>query len=333
MVWDVATGKLSRQLGLGGLRFASILTFSPDGRLLVCGDVQGPVTVWDLDTGRARAEIKGQAGFLMAFGGMTAISPDGTLLAGLAHGRNDSIVLMDPATATELRRIGLQHRGSMRRIFFSPDSRTLVASDDEIHVWESATGHERYSFPVAPIIALSGDGRLLVGGNFEGRIDVWDLATGRKVVGFAGQESGIDSLAFSADGGRLVSTSKDQTMLVWDVPALVKQKSSPRLRRQELVALWADLADEDAFRAYRAQRRLLASPRQAVDYLKDRLRRVGRPDKITSPEEVRVWRAVELLERIGTLDARRVLRAIAGLVPQGRLMWEAQAALDRLDKR
>jgi WD40 repeat protein len=333
LVWDVATGKVRRQFNLGGQHFHAPRCFSADGRLLVSGDSQGPVTVWDLDTGRLRAEVKGQAGFVLAFGGLTAISPDGTLLAAPYGGRNDSIVLMDPATGTEVRRIGLWRGGHFWQLLFSADGRTLVASDEDVHVWEAVTGEERCSFPGARRIALSGDGRLLATGEAYGTIDLWNIVTGRKVIRFAGQDSGIENLAFSADGRRLVSTSVDQTIVVWAIPASVEDRAATRLSGRELAGLWTDLADEDAFRANRAQRRLLTSPGQAVNYLKDRLRPVGRPDEIASAEQVRVWRAVELLEHIRTPDARRVLRALAGPAPQGRLPREAAAALDRLEKR
>src|SRR5262249_19504944 len=54
---------------------------------------------------------------------------------------------------------------------------------------------------------------------------------------------------------------------------------------------------------------------------------------ITSPETLRRLRAVEVLEHIGTQEARQVLRALAGGTPDARLTREAQAVLDRLARR
>ena len=44
-------------------------------------------------------------------------------------------------------------------------------------------------------------------------------------------------------------------------------------------------------------------------------------------------RAVEVLERVETEEARRVLEAMAKGVPEARLTREAKAALSRLEKQ
>jgi hypothetical protein len=54
---------------------------------------------------------------------------------------------------------------------------------------------------------------------------------------------------------------------------------------------------------------------------------------VTSPGAVRAIRAAEVLEHIGTAEARRLLRALAGGDPAARLTREAKASLERLDRR
>jgi HEAT repeat protein len=54
---------------------------------------------------------------------------------------------------------------------------------------------------------------------------------------------------------------------------------------------------------------------------------------VTSPETLQVVRAVEALERIGTPDARQLLETLAKVASQGRLVQEAKAALERLNRR
>ena len=49
-------------------------------------------------------------------------------------------------------------------------------------------------------------------------------------------------------------------------------------------------------------------------------------------DQFRVPRGVEVLERIGTREARRVLEAMARGMPESRLTGEAKAALARLEK-
>jgi hypothetical protein len=55
-------------------------------------------------------------------------------------------------------------------------------------------------------------------------------------------------------------------------------------------------------------------------------------DKVEGMDQVRVRRGVEVLERIGTREAQRVLEAMAKGMPESRLTGEAKAALARLEK-
>jgi hypothetical protein len=55
-------------------------------------------------------------------------------------------------------------------------------------------------------------------------------------------------------------------------------------------------------------------------------------DKLEGLDRFRVQRGVEVLERIGTREAQRVLEAMAEGIPESRLTGEAKAALARLEK-
>lgn len=71
---------------------------------------------------------------------------------------------------------------------------------------------------VTPVAFHHARGRLARGW-LDGRIEVWDIATGRRSAqarhGFA-----VRALAFSVDGRHLVSSDDDGTVLVWDLAAL-----------------------------------------------------------------------------------------------------------------
>jgi hypothetical protein len=57
------------------------------------------------------------------------------------------------------------------------------------------------------------------------------------------------------------------------------------------------------------------------------------PALLHSPEGLRQVRAVEALERAGSVEARDLLKRLAGGVEGARLTREARAALDRLAGR
>src|SRR5262249_31949247 len=52
-----------------------------------------------------------------------------------------------------------------------------------------------------------------------------------------------------------------------------------------------------------------------------------------STEQLRVLRALEVLEHIGTSQAQQVLKGVAGGTPESRLSQEAKASLERLENR
>jgi hypothetical protein len=56
-------------------------------------------------------------------------------------------------------------------------------------------------------------------------------------------------------------------------------------------------------------------------------------DGVTTPARLRSLRAIEVLERLGTAEARKVLADLAGGIPEAFRTQEAKAALDRLAGR
>jgi hypothetical protein len=52
-----------------------------------------------------------------------------------------------------------------------------------------------------------------------------------------------------------------------------------------------------------------------------------------SPERLHRWRALEILEHMGSPDAQQVLKSLAKGAPKAALTLEAQRALDSLAKR
>ncbi len=197
-------------------------------------------------------------------------------------------------------------------------------------------------------VAFSPDGRTLAWGGTLRQPGIWlyEVASGKLRHRLAGHMNAVYSLSFTADGKTLVSGGSDTTGLVWDLTGrleLDKGKGKP-LTTDELKRCWADLAGDNAERAYQAIRRLAADPASA-GYLLNALppvkaagdREVDRPsDKeewSESPARLREARAIETLELAGTADARRTLQAWAGGASGVWLTRDARDALARLDKR
>ncbi|HJT78135.1 MAG TPA: WD40 repeat domain-containing protein, partial [Gemmataceae bacterium] len=400
---DAATGKKLLTFE-GAPGWVDSLVFTPDGKRVIgtaWGD--GPIRVWDPATGKELAAL----GRLTQGGGAKclALAPDGKLLA--TGGMDKVIRLWDIAAHKEVGRLTGQE-GSLWALAFSPDGREIAGvtatgkfnfvangTDPAIRVWDVATGRivRTLKGPAAGSwsVAWSPDGRVLATGGEDGVIRLWELMTGRERARLTGHEGPVSALAFTPSGARLISGSSDTTALVWDVVGLGRP-SRPQAA-DELPALWADLAGDDAARAFHAVAALAAAPDHAVPLLNEKLRPAIAPEpkrltrlvaeldnddfgvreratrelegvtELAAPAlhaaleknpsaELRrraerllerltetprdQWpalRAIEVLERAGTPQARHVLEGLAEGAPKARLTREAKASLERLARR
>src|SRR5205823_3023971 len=99
-----------------------------------------------------------------------------------------------------------------------------------------------------------------------------------EVAELAGGEGQVSALAFSRDGRLLASGSHNSTVLVWRVPEVARPApAAPDGKARE--RLWAELADKDAAKAYRAVLALAARPAEAVPLVRAKLKPRPGPDE------------------------------------------------------
>jgi hypothetical protein len=121
-------------------------------------------------------------------------------------------------------------------------------------------------------LAFSPDGRLLAAA-CANDVRVWDMA-GKPLGVFRGHEEAVTDLTFAADGRTLATASADGTALIWDIRYLQRAPVTVAERSAE-ETLWADLAAEDAARAFRAMTQLRDRPTAALKLLGARLSAAG----------------------------------------------------------
>lgn len=213
-VYDPATGKELYRL-TGPAELMTLVRFSPDGKKVGTGGVQGTVRLWDVNTKKELHQFNGLAGAVNAL----AFSGDGKHLA---SGSGESKLLVWDVASAKMEGRFDGHRGGVVGLGLSKDGKVLTsagARDGEIRLCDVA-GKDKTRVLVGPpdvlnAAALSPDGKTLALGGVQGSVFLWDLTKGseREPDGHRGR---VHFLAFSGDGRRVVSAGGEGSFWVWD---------------------------------------------------------------------------------------------------------------------
>lgn len=199
----------------GKERRLDVLAYSPDGKLLAAGGIDGSVRLFSPTTGREVKRLSGHQGFVEAL----AFSPDGRLLA--SGGEDRRLLLHDVGTGSLLRAIR-PGRVGIDQLAFMPGGASLVSSGarHNLEVWDAATGANLRSLTEHPervlAMALSPDGRYVATSSDDNSLHLWDAATGRRLFTKEaphGRGTYILDLAFSVDGGTLIARDRNNGLL------------------------------------------------------------------------------------------------------------------------
>jgi RNA polymerase sigma factor (sigma-70 family) len=308
--WDVATGN-ERRSTRNGLWDGQERATSPDGRTLASG-----TSLHEIATGGLRLRLTGHTNDVCA----VAFAPEGRTLA--SGSMDGTARLWDLPSGKEVARFGEEvpqfaGRGWVLAVAFSPDGRTLVSGglDKTARLWDVSriTGRRREPAERSPA-DLEADWKDLAG----------DAAAGYAALGRLVSSPGR-AVAFL--GKRLRSAKPVDTKRIGRHIADLDDGRF-EVREQATNELQA-LGD----RAAPALRKALAggpSPeaKRRLEELLDRLDGAG-----PSAETVRQIRAVEALESIGSVEARRLLDQLAAGPADARLTQEVRAAAGRLAGR
>ena len=232
LAWDLATGRLIKEVLSSSVRQSDALALSDDGRLLAHAEYSGLIIVWDLKDPK---------------GGGAWLQPDVRTIQSEAPQmrlafRNDSDQLMAVTDGLTVRYITLRSNGDkldergMTEVFRAvPEARidSVALSADGAHVvvgdaqgratvwrlqesWSVVLGVDRMNF--------SPSGRFLLGRSYEG-FDLFDMSNVSRVRSFPRDGSGRGPFALSPDGNMVaIRSEEDDSIDVYESHTGVKRQ-------------------------------------------------------------------------------------------------------------
>ena len=269
-IWDVATRTEIGRLE-GHTWGVNSVVFSSDGKTLASGSHDNTVRIWDVETQTEIGRLEGSPPFLRV-----SFSPDGQTIAGMwSTWSGDNVPLgyhvrlWDVETQTRTRRYNFfehsvfehtiwevlwvvaaqaenihtileGHPGTVESVAFSPDGKTIAATDDPpefqgsyfLRMWDVATRTEidtfepwgRRSFGNKNV-SFSPDGKTILSRCEQSVICLRDAATFTEIRRLEIRSSWAKIAVFSPDGHTLATADHDYwgseygrgTVYLWDV--------------------------------------------------------------------------------------------------------------------
>jgi WD40 repeat protein len=198
------------------------VTFSPDGKLVASGSSDRTVRVWDIEkcwNTRDPFDHDGHKGAVTAI----AFSSDSKLVV---SGSDDGTVCVWDVVTGQVIAGPYDsdgHESTVQSVAFLPDDKYVISCslDGVIWIWSLQVGF----LPLGPYksrgsgvcsIASSPNGKTIAFGS-KNVIHMWDVEMDQPIhLSLKGHKGTVTSVAFSSDGTRIASGSKDKTVCVWN---------------------------------------------------------------------------------------------------------------------
>jgi hypothetical protein len=186
------------------------------GRYLLVSSTLGTPMAFDLKAG----ELKSLVTDTFSSGGFAVAGAPKQMLIAAAHDKDIDVWNVE----TQKRVLTLRgHQDVVTSLSMTVDLPLLASGsrDRTVKVWDLSTGAEVRTFSdheeqVGSVLVTSNG--YVVSGSGSGRVRMWRIEDGVEVVRRDGHTRNVTSLAFARTPARMISTSEDGSLVVWDLP-------------------------------------------------------------------------------------------------------------------
>jgi WD40 repeat protein len=285
------------------------VAFAPNERWVATSGVSGRLTIWETTSGSERRRFEGDKTPLTA----VAISPDGRLVA--TGDDNGLVRVWHLATGEKLREY-TAHQGTVRALAFAPGGPLFSASlDGSAFLWDVPRLKSKETPAKLSKDALDAAWTSLLGEDSKKAFETVTRLTA------------TPDLAIELFRTRLKTTGGVDAKVI---ETLIAQLDDEDFEVREKAT--KELASLGGQTEVALRRALKATPSAEVTRRIEELLKKLTGGSVTSGERLRQERALEVLEDLGTPEAKKVLEELSKGRADAWLTTEAQTVLKRMSK-
>lgn len=217
-IWDSDTGTLLVTLR-NHTDKVTYVSFSRDGTRLVTASNDKTAKIWDSGTGKLLFTLQKHTDIVNS----ALFSRNGNKL--ITTSDDKTVRIWDTQTGKLLLTLN-NFTDKVQMASFSPSERKILTSTTkELKIWDTSSAKELVTLEkpfessefIPPIVSVdfSPIEDTIVISNVFGQAHIWDINTGKKML-VKENSNDVYSASFSSDGNKIVTTSADKTIKIWD---------------------------------------------------------------------------------------------------------------------